>query len=200
MKGGGGCLTDLSLDNNALLWERKEEEHAGKKSKPYGFFDSWWASCVNTNICMCVAVCVCLCSLSMHAFTNWPCRVFLEYLPRGAFGISFIAGKKNKIKVHSFDLPFKLEWFQSFLEERKGGGGERVANMQEWSSWRQRKQSTCLPSSSTKVESTAVWGETKASRNINTSYGNVSNFGSQPSLGGGTSNEQPLTRELRMGK
>ncbi len=42
----------------------------------------------------------------------------------GAFGISFIAGKK----VHSFELPFKLEWFQSFLEER----GEHKHARVEW--------------------------------------------------------------------
>ena len=144
-----------------------------------GFFDSWWTGCVNTNICMCVAVCVrspCMHSQIGHAMYFW------SIFPGGAFGISFIAGKKKK--VDSFGLPFKLEWFQSFLEERKWGGGQTCKS--GVAGERRSRVHVCHP-----PEFIVVWGEIRASRNINTSYGNVPNFGSQPSCGGGD-NKQPL--------
>lgn len=52
------------------------------------------------------SVCVCLCVFTLHACIHklaLPCISGVS--SSGAFGISFIGGKK----VHSFGLPFKLE-------------------------------------------------------------------------------------------
>lgn len=51
---------------------------------------------LSTQTSVCVCLCVCVCSLCMHAFTNWPCHVFLEYLPRGLLGSHLLQGEKKK--------------------------------------------------------------------------------------------------------
>lgn len=101
---------DLCLDNNTFLKERRTQE--------WGWDTVLLITgglVVSTQTSECVSVRACVISACMHACTNWPCHVFMEYVPRGLWGSRLLQGKG----FHLFGSPFELQWLQRFCEERE---------------------------------------------------------------------------------
>lgn len=118
----------FSIFEKSSQYERKSRESFSTKSRRGASLTS--AELVlstQTSVCVYIYVCVfmCVCVWCMHAFTNWPCHVFLERLPRGLWDLIYYR-KERERENRQFSvpvLPFKHEWFHSLNGRRRGGGG-----------------------------------------------------------------------------